>query len=64
MTHRHMKANNKYLGDVYDNRLPSWFISYLDANNLYGWAMSQAFLMAILSGVMLGTSYRKHYEYD
>jgi len=42
ITHRHMKANNKYLGDNYDKKLPSWFISYLDANNLYGWAMSQA----------------------
>jgi hypothetical protein len=42
ITHRYMKANNKYPGDMYDKKLPSWFISSLDANNLYGWAMSQA----------------------
>ena len=25
----------------YDNEKPSKYITYLDANNLYGWAMSQ-----------------------
>ena len=34
------KANNKYLND-YDPKKPSTFISYLDMNNLYGWAMSE-----------------------
>ena len=33
------KANNKYLKS-YDNSKPSKYIRYLDANNLYGWAMS------------------------
>lgn len=32
------KGNNKYLSD-YDPNLKNIFISYLDANNLYGWAM-------------------------
>ena len=34
------KANNKYM-DTYDKSQPSKFITYLDANNLYGWAMMQ-----------------------
>ena len=34
------KANNKYLND-YDHKKPSTFISCLDMNNLYGWAMSK-----------------------
>ena len=32
-------ANNKCMND-YDPKKPSTFISYLDMNNLYGWAMS------------------------
>ena len=37
---RHAKANNP-LVDGYDPVKPSSHILYLDANNLYGWAMSQ-----------------------
>ena len=37
---RYAEANNKYTKD-YNPDKPSSFISYLDANNLYGWAMSQ-----------------------
>ena len=38
---RFARANNKYMGDVYDDSKPSLFISYVDANNLYGHAMSK-----------------------
>ena len=41
ITHRHNKANNKYLSS-YNPAKESSFIIYLDANNLYGWSMSQA----------------------
>ena len=35
----------------YDSKKPSKFITYLDMNNLYGWAMRWAiFLMVNLSG--------------
>ena len=40
---RYSEVNNKYLRD-YDPTKPSKFISYLDMNNLYGWAMSRYLL--------------------
>ena len=39
---RYAHANNKYLYEHYNPNLPTSYIIYLDANNLYGWAMSQA----------------------
>ena len=42
ITHRHAVANNKYMRkENYDPEKESSYICYLDANNLYGWAMSQ-----------------------
>ena len=40
ITKRYAKENNKYVSD-YDSNKPSTFITYLDKNNLYGWAMSE-----------------------
>ncbi|XP_022784021.1 uncharacterized protein LOC111324675 [Stylophora pistillata] len=38
---RHAKANNKYMEESFDPSQLLKFIIYLDANNLYGWAMSK-----------------------
>ena len=37
--HRHVQVNNKYMKN-YNKNIDSSYIEYLDANNLYGWAMS------------------------
>ena len=34
-------ANNPYMGYKYSINKPTEYLQYLDANNLYGWAMSQ-----------------------
>ena len=39
-TYRYAKLNNKYVNN-YDKNFESLYIEYLDANYLYGWAMSQ-----------------------
>ena len=38
--HRCAKENNKYMKD-HNKNMESSYIQYLDANNLYGWTMSQ-----------------------
>ncbi|XP_033761654.1 uncharacterized protein LOC117343421 [Pecten maximus] len=40
ITHRHAEANNSHVPE-YDPSKDTKYIVYLDANNLYGWAMSQ-----------------------
>ena len=36
-----LPINNPYIQESYDKNKPNSYITYLDANNLYGWAMSQ-----------------------
>ena len=40
IANRYGKANNKYMKE-YNEKVSSKYTMYLDANNLYGWAMSQ-----------------------
>ena len=37
--HRYASASNSYMKE-YDSNKPTNYLQYLDANNLYGWAMS------------------------
>ena len=41
ISHRHAKATNEYKESQLDPAKESKFISYLDVNNLYGWALSK-----------------------
>ena len=38
---RYVKANNKYMKDLYNPDEESIYLQYLDASNFYGWAMVQ-----------------------
>ena len=47
--HRYAEANNTYMKN-YDKNKEYSFIEYLDANNLYGWAVSQKLSEMVLTG--------------
>ena len=51
--HRWAKANNPYMGSEYEPREPTRYLQYVDANNLYGWAMSNHHLLEDSVGLML-----------
>ena len=42
--HMYANLNNKYMKN-YDKNIESWYLTHLDENNLYGWAMSQKLLV-------------------
>ena len=39
--HKYAAADNPYISDEFDPNEDTTYLQYLDANNLYGWAMSQ-----------------------
>ena len=41
VVHKYASANNKYMGDKFNLNEDTTYLQYLDANSLYGWAMSQ-----------------------
>ena len=51
ISHRHAKANSEYMGTEFDPAEECKFISYLDANNLYGWAMSKQLPTSVFKGM-------------
>ena len=52
VSHKHVKANNKYMKS-YNKDIVSSYIRYLDANNLYGIAMSKNYHTVDLNGAMI-----------
>ena len=41
VVHCYASANNKYIRNLYNPNKESKYLQYLNANNMYGWAMSQ-----------------------
>ena len=50
ISQRHANAKNEYMRTEFSPVKESKFILYLDANNIYGWAMSNNFQRLVLNG--------------
>ena len=55
LVHKWAIANNPYMGCEYDPLRPTKYLQYLDADDLYGWAMSQPLPLESLNGLTLRT---------
>ena len=42
VVHWYSMVNNPYMSDKFNPDESTYYLQYLDANNLYGWAMSQS----------------------
>ena len=50
ISHRYAKANNEHMGTDFDPAKKSKFMTYLDANNRYGWQCQNNFQHLDLNG--------------
>ena len=52
ITHRKGNSNNQYMKN-YDNNMATKYVTYYDANNLYGWARVKLCPMEDSNGLIL-----------
>ena len=63
--HKYAEVNNKFMKN-YDKNSISSYLEYLDANNLYGWGMSQKFPVNGFKWVKKLSKFNEHFikDYD
>ena len=64
VSHKLAVANNTYMEEANDENKPSNYISYLDANNLYGLAMSQKLQLKNIKRAKKTPNVEKRNEHD
>ena len=60
LVHKWAIVNNPYMGCEYDPLRSTNYLQYLDANNLYGWAMSQPLPTGEFKWVDIKNQNKKH----